>query len=192
MANYIFSFLFIPFYLALVCALDSTIVSNGQPNIVHIIVDDLGWGELSYHNPEAGDDISSPNFDAIAATGLQLDRLYGDKICSPSRSSFMTGRLPIHVNEVNVVPEVQNPSDPVGGYQGIPINMTGIAELMSRSGYSTHLVGKWDVGMATELHSPWARGFKQWLGYWHHSNDYWTQVCVGLYDACTVLPSSDV
>jgi arylsulfatase A-like enzyme len=42
------------------------------------------------------------------------------------------------------------------------------------AGYDTAIVGKWDVGMATEGHSPSARGFVSWLGYWHHSNDYWT------------------
>lgn len=59
---------------------------------------------------------------------------------------------------------------------GIPVNMTGMAEVLKAQGYSTHIVGKWDVGMATEQHSPWSRGYDTWLGYWHHSNDYWTQV----------------
>mmetsp|Transcript_26164 Transcript_26164/g.43592 ORF Transcript_26164/g.43592 Transcript_26164/m.43592 type:complete len:549 (+) Transcript_26164:25-1671(+) len=153
----------------------SKVGSIRQPHIIHLLVDDLGWGELGYHNPEAGDDIRTPHFDKLAQTGLQLDRLYGEKICSPSRSAFQTGRLGIHVNVVNVFPEVNNPRDPVGGYQGIPVNMTGIAEVLKGAGYATHLVGKWDVGMATEEHSPWARGYDTWLGYWHHSNDYWTQ-----------------
>lgn len=55
--------------------------------------------------------------------------------------------------------------------QGIPLNMTGVASLLKRGGYQTHLVGKWDVGMATEAHHPRARGYDSWLGYWHHTND---------------------
>ena len=63
-----------------------------------------------------------------------------------------------------------------GGFQGIPTNMTGIASVLKRSKYQyrTHIVGKWDIGMATEMHHPRARGYETWLGYWHHANDYWT------------------
>eukprot|EP00602_Paraphysomonas_sp_CaronLab_P009079 CAMPEP_0185026322 /NCGR_PEP_ID=MMETSP1103-20130426/10261_1 /TAXON_ID=36769 /ORGANISM="Paraphysomonas bandaiensis, Strain Caron Lab Isolate" /LENGTH=435 /DNA_ID=CAMNT_0027559857 /DNA_START=483 /DNA_END=1790 /DNA_ORIENTATION=+ len=53
--------------------------------------------------------------------------------------------------------------------------MTGIAEKLHDAGYTTRAIGKWDIGMATEAHSPWSRGYESWLGYWHHSNDYWTQ-----------------
>ena len=51
--------------------------------------------------------------------------------------------------------------------------MTGMATLLKRAGYRTHIVGKWDVGMATASHHPRARGYDSWLGYWHHTNDYW-------------------
>ena len=51
--------------------------------------------------------------------------------------------------------------------------MTTIASYMKKSGYTTRIVGKWDVGMATEDHHPRSRGYDSWLGYWHHSNDYW-------------------
>lgn len=131
---------------------------------------------MGYHNLEAGDDIKTPNIDRLVANGLELNRMYADRICSPSRSSLQTGRLPIHVNVQNVFPEVHNPSDLEGGYQGIPVSMTGMAEVLRSAGYRTHAVGKWDVGMATEKHSPWSRGYETWLGYWHHSNDYWSQV----------------
>mmetsp|Transcript_9953 Transcript_9953/g.29567 ORF Transcript_9953/g.29567 Transcript_9953/m.29567 type:complete len:437 (-) Transcript_9953:305-1615(-) len=60
--------------------------------------------------------------------------------------------------------------------------MTGIASHLRRAGYRTHLVGKWDAGMATAHHHPRARGYDSWLGYWHHSNDYWAQTeekCAG-------------
>ena len=77
------------------------------------------------------------------------------KLCSPSRCSLLTGRLPIHVNDDNKInPTNYNPKDPVSGFQGIPRNMTVIAEKMKEAGYATHQVGKWDAGMATPSHIP--------------------------------------
>lgn len=52
--------------------------------------------------------------------------------------------------------------------------MTGLAEHLRDAGYATHLVGKWDAGMATQYHAPKARGYDNFLGYWHHANDYWS------------------
>ena len=100
----------------------------------------------------------------------------------------------------NVLPESRNKRDPVGGFQGIPVNMTGIASVLKRADppYETALVGKWDCGyvlfpcnrlpavhsshpqlsanrMATRAHTPRGRGYDTWLGYYHHANDYWSQ-----------------
>ena len=160
------------------------------PHIVHFLADDFGWAHVGWHRNKqphdnvltAHDDVSTPNLDALAADGLILDRHYAHKICSPSRCAIQTGRAPIHVNVQNVLPESVNPKDPIGGYQGIPLNMSGMATVLRRGGYRTHLVGKWDVGMATELHHPKARGYESFFGYWHHANDYWTNVvesCLG-------------
>lgn len=154
------------------------------PHIVHIVVDDLGWGNVGYHvkDTQAIDEMRTPHIDALVAGGVELDRHYAHKICSPSRSALQVGRAPIHVNVVNVPPEVRNPDDPEGGYQGCPVHMTGIAAKLKGAGYATHAVGKWDVGMATEAHHPRARGYDSWLGYWHHANDYWShdiETCPG-------------
>lgn len=148
-----------------------------KPHIIHIIADDLGWAELGYHNTLARSlgQIKTPVIDdLIKNEALELDRFYAEKICSPSRSSFQTGRLGIHVNTQNVAPNVHNLKDPVGGYQGAPLGMSTVAEVLQSAGYSTHLVGKWDVGMATPQHSPTARGYSTFLGYFHHANDYWS------------------
>jgi arylsulfatase I/J len=110
----------------------------------------------------------------MVKTGLELNRHYVHKICSPTRSAVQSGRAPIHVNVQNVVPESVNPKDPVGGFQGIPLNMTCIASQLKKAQYKTHLVGKWDCGMATMGHTPWGRGYDSFLGYFHHANDYWT------------------
>merc|ERR1719401_1097513 len=76
---------------------------------------------------------------------------------------------------MNLGMESYNPRDLVSGFAGIPRNMTGMAEHMKRAGYATHQVGKWDAGMATPDHTPHGRGYDTSLGYFHHSNDYWTE-----------------
>ena len=67
---------------------------------------------------------------------------YVFRFCSPSRSSFNTGRNPIHVNTGNDGLTLVNPQDPVSGFAGIPRNMTGIAEKMAAAGYVTGQAGK--------------------------------------------------
>ena len=141
------------------------------PHIIVLTVDDWGYFDVGYRgNAEA----LTPNIDALVASGIRLDRHYVYKFCSPSRSAFQTGRNPIHVNVLNLEPWVVNSSDPVSGFAGIPVNMTTVAEKMSAGGYRTAAVGKWDVGMASQAHTPVGRGFHESLGYFVHANDYWT------------------
>jgi arylsulfatase A-like enzyme len=64
----------------------------------------------------------------------------------------------MHVNVVNADMSVLNPNDPVSGFAGVPRNMTGLAAQLKKAGYATHMVGKWDAGMATPDHSPEGRG----------------------------------
>ena len=162
-------------FFPMVASATDTAAAPRLPHIIHILADDYGWADVGYHRDAAhASDVSTPNLDRLVGTGIELDRFYAHKICSPSRCAIQSGRHPIHVNVQNVNPNVANPRDPVGGYQGIPKNMTGIAQIMKRAGYRTHIVGKWDVGMATPQHSPFARGYDSWLGYWHHANDYWS------------------
>eukprot|EP01043_Picozoa_sp_COSAG02_P052341 COSAG02_NODE_5622_length_4175_cov_13.084642_2_plen_461_part_00 len=80
----------------------------------------------------------------------------------------------MHVNVVNAQPTTFNLQDPVGGFAGIPRNMTTVAQVMKRAGYSTHMIGKWDAGMATPTHTPAGRGYDSTLIYFSHANDYYT------------------
>lgn len=164
--------------LLLALALSNSPAAGGaggsRPHLVHVVMDDLGWGLVGFH--DGSPEVETPTLDAVAADGLVLDRFYAHKICSPSRCALQTGRAPIHVNVQNLGPDVHNPEDPQGGYQGIPINMTTMAQHLRLANYTTRFVGKWDVGMATPAHHPSSRGFDSWLGYWHHANDYWSLV----------------
>ena len=152
---------------------------------------DLGWGNVGYHREDAGlpatPEVVTPHIDALARSGIDLSRHYGFKSCSPSRCSFQSGRLPVHVLDANTVPESYNSNDTVSGYAGIPTKMTTIAHKLKAAGFATHFVGKWDVGMATPTHTPKGRGYDTGLSYFHHSNDYYTEngdgtMCRGVID----------
>eukprot|EP00937_MAST-01D_sp_MAST-1D-sp2_P000373 g373.t1 len=136
-----------------------------RPHILAILVDDFGWANAGWHRPAGWKEVQTPNMDALVAEGLELDRAY----------AYKSGRLPVHVNRVNLAPDISNPSDPVSGFAAIPRNMTGIATKMRAAGYKTHQVGKWDAGMATFDHTPQGRGYDTSFGYFHHANDYWTE-----------------
>ena len=110
-------------------------------------VDDYGWNNVGFHakaQPNSNE-VSTPHIDSLAATGIILDRFYAYRFCSPSRSSFLTGRNCIHVNTGNDPLTLWNPADPVSGYAGIPKNMTAIASKLAGVGYNTIQSGKWHV-----------------------------------------------
>ena len=86
-----------------------------KPNILMILVDDLGHAELGYHRPAGYKEVITPNIDQLVSQGAALDRFYVHKFCSPTRCAIQTGRAPIHVNVINAAPEVYNASDPVSG-----------------------------------------------------------------------------
>ena len=157
---------------------------------------DYGWNNIGIHaksQPNAAE-VVTPNIDALAAEGIILDRFYAYRFCSPSRSSFLSGRNPIHVNTGNDPLTLWNPQDPISGYAGIPINMTTIASKLLAKGYETAQAGKWhvrcapllrlfkacflqtpyhpQVGLATETHTPKGRGFKHSLTYLDGANDF--------------------
>ena len=109
---------------------------------------------MGFHarNQPNADEIQTPRLDDLAANGVVLDRHYVYRFCSPSRSSFQTGRNPIHVNTGNDPLTLVNPQDPISGFAGIPRNMTVLAEKLAAAGYSTAQAGKWRVSARARLH----------------------------------------
>jgi len=140
-----------------------------RPNIVVLLTDNMGWANVGFHRPPdvPAREIHTPNLDELAADGLVLDRHYTYKFCSPSRSSFLSGRLPFHVNVYN-----DDPTTTPGA--GVPVNMTIISQKLNTAGYTSHFIGKWHVGMASKsTQTPQARGFATTLNYFDSGNNYY-------------------
>ena len=141
----------------------STTQEARKPNILFVIVDDFGWGDIGYHREIPTHEIITPTMDELAGPeGVKLNRHYVHMMCTPSRASFQTGRLPVHI-----ITRLADPCDKNGA---IPRNMTGIASKLKEAGYATHVVGKWDVGMTTPTHTPKGRGYDSSLIYYSHGN----------------------
>jgi arylsulfatase A-like enzyme len=125
-------------------------VSAAQPNIVLVMADDQGWGDMAYNGHPI---VQTPNFDQAAATGLRFDRFYAAApVCSPTRASVMTGR---HPNRMGVFK---------WGYPMRPQETT-IAEALKTAGYATGHFGKWHLGSvrkASDAH-PGVNGFDEFL-----------------------------
>ena len=147
-----------------------------KPHIVFMMVDDWGWANVGYHRDPPTREVVTPNIDSLVKDGLELDQHYAFQFCSPSRSSLISGRLPVHVNDRNDEIFFYNPNDPISGYAGIPRNMTGIAAKLKKVGYTAHQVGKWHAGGATPDHIPTGRGFDSSFGYFNFANDYFTEI----------------
>ena len=140
--------------------------AGSKPHIVTVIVDDLGWANVGWHNDRGAPEVRTPNADSLAAEGVVLDSHYGYKVCTPSRSSFLSGRFPVHVTESLRDPDAPN--------AGVPGAMLTFPAKLKAQGYKTHLVGKWDAGAATPAHLPANRGFDSSLFYFSHKNDMWS------------------
>ena len=105
----------------------NTTTRASKPHLVFMLVDDWGWANVGYHRDPPTNEVVTTNIDKLVKEGLELDQHYVFKVCSPSRSCLMSGRLPIHINDQNISPDYYKPDDPVSGYSAIPRNMTGLA-----------------------------------------------------------------
>ena len=150
----------------------SSLAAPNPPHVIIVALDDYGWAD-SWHSPAGSNESQIPTLRELVATGIDLQRHYVFMYCSPSRSALHTGRNPIHVNVLNNYLDVHNPADPIGGYQGVPLNMSFLPQKLKTVGYATHFVGKSHLGMATPAHIPIARGYDTSLHYFTGANDYW-------------------
>ena len=98
--------------------------------VVHIVVDDLGYDDVGYHNSR----FITPTLDRLRSCGIHLSQFYAFKTCAPSRASMLAGRYPFNMG-------IYENAD-IDSF-GIPTNFTLLPELFHRAGFATHAIGKW-------------------------------------------------
>jgi arylsulfatase A-like enzyme len=125
------------------------------PNIVLILADNLGWGELGCFGGGVLRGAPTPRIDRLAAEGLRLTNFNVESDCVPTRSALMTGRHPIRTGALQAVP--------AGLPQGITPWEITLAQLLSGRGYATGIFGKWHLGDRAGRF-PTDRGFDEWYG----------------------------
>ncbi len=136
-----------------------------KPNIVFILADDLGFKDVGFQ----GSKIKTPNIDKLAREGARLDQFYVQPVCSPTRSSLMTGRYPIRCGlQIGVVrPWAQH---------GLPLQERTLAEGLKEAGYTTAICGKWHLGHLSSQYLPTTRGFDHQYGHYNGALDYFTHI----------------
>lgn len=151
-----FAFLYLPSFVFRVSAAES------KPNILLIVADDVGYGDLSCYGNQ---DIATPHMDAIANNGIRFNSGYVmAPVCGPSRAAILSGRYPGHV-----LPYAGNP--PPGSEDGLPREHPLLSDFLRQGGYRTAALGKWHLGEAPGF-EPQARGFDRFFGFLSGMHDY--------------------
>ena len=149
------------------------------PNVVVIITDDQGWGDIGYHTPSGQVPIQTPNMDNFATTGIRLERFYATTVCSVTRSTYLTGRNPIRHATNNA--------------RGTDLSEHLMPQSFKAAGYQTYIVGKWHMGGSDKNlnhftvngnsvrfiqegleYAPYNRGWDSHYGQYSGAIDYYT------------------
>jgi arylsulfatase A-like enzyme len=159
MKNWIYLILLVPILSIGACVpeKDSSVPQTVKPNIIYILADDLGYGDLGCYGQAK---FTTPNLDRLAGEGIRFTRHYsGSTVCAPSRSVLMTGlhtgHTPIRGNQ-EVQPEGQWP---------MPASTRTLAEALKDVGYITGAFGKWGLGFPGSEGDPVNQGFDNFFGY---------------------------
>ena len=145
--------------LGLILAAPAAAQSIGKPpNILIILADDLGYGDVSCFRP--GADVQTPNMDRIAAAGMQFTRIRANAtVCSPTRAALLTGR---YADRVGVPGLIR--TDPANSWGYLDPKVPTLATLLHAAHYDTAIIGKWNLGL-TVPGTPNERGFEFFHGF---------------------------
>src|SRR5213595_2031729 len=137
------------------------IAAAASPNVVVILSDDQGWGDLSVHG---NTNLSTPHIDSLARDGATFDRFFVCPVCSPTRAEFLTGRYHARGGVRGVST----------GQERIDLDERTIADTFKAAGYATAAFGKWHNGLQSPYH-PNDRGFDEYYGFCSgHWGDYFS------------------
>lgn len=153
------------FLIALLTANAVHAQNPSKPNIIIIVADDLGWGDVGFNNSE----IKTPNLDRLSQEGVALNRYYVTPICSPTRAGLMTGRYPNRFGlRQNVIAPWLN--------FGVDTTEEFLPQLLAKAGYKNRAaIGKWHLGHAKRAYLPLNRGFTHFYGHYNGAIDFFTQ-----------------
>ena len=151
--------------------------ASRMPNVVVLLADDLGYGELGC---QGNHQIPTPHIDGIAAGGVRFTSGYATAPnCSPSRAGLLTGRFGTRFgHEFNPIGARNEASN-----CGLPLTQTTLAQTLQNAGYVTGIIGKWHLGGSADYH-PYRRGFDEFFGFLHEGHYFvpppWTHVTTWL------------
>ena len=123
-----------------------------RPNILLIMADDLGWGDVGYN----GSEIRTPTIDRLAAEGIRLERYYTHPSCTPTRTAFYSGKRAVNLGTIA----------PIAPWEdfGLPPDETVLPQYLKEAGYTTWLIGKWHLGHNYHDQHPLNRGYDHFYG----------------------------
>jgi len=150
----------------------SAFAAGKQPNIVHIVADDLGWKDVGFNGAT---DLKTPNIDALASGGAKFSQFYVQPMCTPTRAALMTGRYPFRYGLQTIV--IPGPA----GY-GLDTSEYLMPQCLKDAGYKTAIIGKWHLGHADIKYWPKQRGFDYQYGAMIGELDYYTHSDAGVLD----------
>lgn len=142
----------------------------GKPNIVFILCDDLGIGDLGCYGQEK---LKTPHIDSIGSNGMRFENHYsGSTVCAPSRSSLMTGQHTGHTYVRGNSPNVGNAPRPKIGQLPLPKDAVTLPKLLQKAGYNTGMFGKWGLGGPDNSGATPRQGFDEFFGYYCQSHGH--------------------
>ena len=151
------------YLLVFLAALVSSANAAERPNIILVMVDDMGFSDLGFQ----GGEIDTPNLDQLAREGVRFSQFYNTGRCCPTRATLMTG---LHPHEAGIgwmtsEPDRARGADAPPSYQGhLNQRCVTLAEALRSAGYSTFMTGKWHLGQVEEDDRPLQRGFDRYYG----------------------------
>jgi arylsulfatase A-like enzyme len=159
------------FATLLATSLAATAIAK-QPNIVHIVADDLGWKDVGFNGAV---DIRTPNIDKLAAGGARFTQFYTQSMCTPTRAALMTGRYPFRYGLQTIV--IPGPAT-----YGLDTSEFLLPQCLKNAGYTTAIIGKWHLGHGDMKYWPRQRGFDYQYGAMIGELDYFTHTDAGVMD----------